>query len=300
MTLTGKYGFSGLLAALALGGACGGGAADDAVDAASGEEDARVAEITGPCPLNERVGVFEIAHRELFSAVTSDGVADAVIPNTVLEKVHTEGSCTLLQKVNPFCDPPCSVQQTCSNDDVCVPMPQTRSVGAVTVTGLLDQVHMEPNSVNGYQKTDVQHPPFEAGAEIALAAAGGDHEGFTLDGLGVAPIEVPDGNWVIEEGEPLAIAWTSAEGPGAIYVSFNVDQHGNSPVTLFCEYEDTGTATVPAGLIDRLLDYGVSGFATANIYRRTVDSVSTAQGCVELRVFSQLKPKLSVAGHVPE
>ena len=53
-------------------------------------------------------------------------------------------------------------------------------------------------------------------------------------------------------------------------------------------------------MLQRLLDYGVSGFASANIYRETVDSELTEQGCVELRVLSQEKPQLSVAGHSPE
>ena len=31
-----------------------------------------------------------------------------------------------------------------------------------------------------------------------------------------------------------------------ILATFNVDQHGNSPVTMFCELEDDGSATVPS------------------------------------------------------
>ncbi len=278
--------------------ACGG--AEAVTVDGGGEADARSAELAGACPLDQRVGVFEIAHREMFSAITSNGVADAVTPNTVFEEVHRDGDCVFMQKVNPFCDPPCSAAQTCNNDDSCIDRPQTRSVGAVAVTGLLAEVEMEPNAVDGYQDTSVPHPPFSADTTITLSATGADHAGFTLDGRGVAVLELPADDWIITEGDDLAITWSAAAGPGTIYVSLNVDQHGNSPVTLYCDFADSGSASIPASMTDRLLDYGVSGFASANIYRRTVDSTTTAQGCVELRVFSLRKPQLAVAGHDPE
>ena len=288
-------------AALLAGMMCACGGDDmDAVDAGGNNADARSAELEGACPLDQRVGVFEIAHRELFSAVTSDGVADAVSPNTVFEEVHRDGDCVFMQKVNPFCDPPCPATQTCSNDDSCIARAQTRSVGAVTVTGLLAEVEMEVNGVGGYQDTSVPHPPFSPGSTIVLNATGADHAGFTLDGRGVDVLELPADNWIITRGEALAISWSAAGGPGSIYVSLNVDQHGNSPVTLYCDFADSGAASIPASMTDRLLEFGVSGFASAEIHRRTVDSTNTAQGCVELRVFSQRKPQLAVAGHDPE
>jgi hypothetical protein len=84
-----------------------------------------------------------------------------------------------------------------------------------------------------------------------------------------------------------------------MYMRVNVDQHGNSPVTMVCDVEDDGQHTIPSGIITNLLEYGVSGFATFDLYRRTVDSTWLEPGCVELRIFSYMQGKLMVEGHVP-
>jgi hypothetical protein len=42
---------------------------------------------------------------------------------------------------------------------------------------------------------------------------------------------------------------------------------------------------------------GVSGFATAHFYRRTVDSVTLDPGCIQLTVSSYVYGKLEVDGH---
>jgi hypothetical protein len=42
---------------------------------------------------------------------------------------------------------------------------------------------------------------------------------------------------------------------------------------------------------------GVSGFATAHLYRRTVDSTTLSVGCVQLTVSSYVYGKLQVTGH---
>jgi hypothetical protein len=272
---------------------------DDAtVDAAGNATDAGPVELAGPCPLDQRLGSFEIAHRELYSAVTG-AVADSVNPTTILQPVLDEGDCVLLRKVNPFCDPPCVAGEICSTAGTCIDAPRQKSVGTVVIDGLLIDVAMEPNAVNGYQDTSVPHPPFAPGAAITLTAAGGELQSFTLHGIGIEPIATPATVWTMTAGQPLDIAWTAGAGEREIYVTFNVDQHGNSPVTMHCGLPDTGSATIPASLVDALLQYGVSGFASVNLSRRTTDKANIADGCVDLEVFSHMQPQLQVAGHTP-
>jgi hypothetical protein len=76
-----------------------------------------------------------------------------------------------------------------------------------------------------------------------------------------------------------------------------IDQHGASKMWIFCNWDDsTGSGIVPANLVHRLyLDWTatpIPGFATARLYRRTVDHVDLPQGCAEFRVLSQIQLNL--------
>ncbi len=263
------------------------------------DTDGHTSSLDGPCPMEKKIGLFEVAHRELYSAVTGQ-VADGVIPLSILQEAEREGSCRLMRKVNPFCDPPCTNGEICDHDDQCVLFPTNRNAGEVRITGLKTQVAMEPNSVNSYQDTTVSSPPFESGSPIILAASGAEIGSFILDGVGVAPLEMDDPKWVMKDGDALRICWIPGKGQGRILATFNVDQHGNSPVTMFCDFEDTGSAAVPAGLVSELIEYGLSGYANGHLYRQTVDSVEIVEGCVELVVFSHVQAELTVDGFTPE
>jgi hypothetical protein len=267
------------------------GAADAGADAGGGWE------IGTPCGDQAAVGAFEIGHWGFYAAITGE-VADGVVPLTVLQPVQTVGDCTMMQKDNPLCDPACAGGELCDHDGTCVPYPATLDVGTLSVSGLLVDASLTPNVVGQYAKTDVPFPLFAPGAAITLSATGGELAPFTLSAWGVADLVVAtDPPLTLASGQPLTVTWTPSAGPGRIHMALNVDQHGNSPVTLVCTVADTGAATVPAELVTALLDFGVSGFASFDLYRRTVDSVTLAPGCVELRVFSYAQGKLVVAGH---
>jgi hypothetical protein len=281
---------------------CGGGGDDDddddddsVVDA--GDADARTASLDGPCPLDERVGSFVIRHEvEDGFSVAEGSVADKVEPSTVLQLEHEEGGCQFLRKLNPFCDPPCTGGQTCDLSDTCVSAPERLNAGTVTVTGLEAALELAPNDITqDYQDFSIPHPPFAEGATILLSAAGDEVSAFTLDGRGVEPLEIASDVWTMVEGDDFTIEWTSSDGPGEIYVTLNVDLHGNSPVTMHCTFDDTGSATIPASMVQRLVDFGVTvGFASAQIYRRTADRTDISQGCVDLAVQSHINPQFSL------
>ncbi|MBW2276843.1 MAG: hypothetical protein JRF63_05080 [Deltaproteobacteria bacterium] len=292
-----------LLLAAALAAACGddssgGGDAgtdsdtdtDTDVDTDIPDHDAGLA---GPCDFDDKVGWFKVEHHDLYSAVTGE-VSDGVVPAAIPQSQEIEGDCILLQKLNPVCDPPCEPGFTCDFDGECIPYPSKLHVGAVVVEGLTTEVVMTPNGQNDYFDTSVDSPPFTDGSEITLGAAGNETEAFALDAFGVEVLAMPDNEWIMFDGEPLEIFWTPSDGEGRILATFNVDQHGNSPMTMVCDLDDTGTATVPAGLIGLLFDYGISGFASGHLYRRTIDSTQIDVGCVELEVFSHQAALLSV------
>lgn len=256
--------------------------------------------LAGPCPLGKRVGVFEVAHWDFYASITGE-VAEGVIPLTVLQLVEEKDGCQLLQKVNPFCEDPCGPGDLCNHDGTCIPYPENKSVGTVTVDGLLVPATLEPGGVKTYAKVDVPFPMYEPGAAITVSAAGAELPGFTLHGVGAETLVLPEQVINMVKGEPLAFHWDppTLDTGARVFISLNVDQHGNSPVTLKCDVPDTGEFSIPADLVKTMLEFGVSGFATLDIYRRTVDSVQLAPGCVEAVVFSFAPGKLQVDGHVP-
>lgn len=250
----------------------------------------------GPCPMADKVGRFEIADFEYFAGVTGT-VHSGVIPLTVLLEVGSSGDCTLLNKTIPFCNPPCTPGDLCTDDGTCVPYPFAQSVGTVTITGLAQAVEMEPGPSNDYFDATLPSPPFEQGAPVVMSASGGEYQPFELEVEGVEPISGVDEMWFLDFGESLEVSWTPSDGPGRIYLFINVDQHGVSPTTLFCDTEDTGQLTIEAELMDQFLSLGVSGFAVGELRRRSIDSVSIQPGCVELSLFDGFKPIPVVGGH---
>lgn len=287
--------------------------ADDAVHNDSTEPDAladTVAEDVDPttdvvagaaCDEGTRVGKFEVGHWGFYSAITGE-IANGVIPLTVLQEVASEGSCRLMQKTNPFCNPPCSAGELCDHDSTCIAYPTNLGAGDVTITGLAESVVLEPNAVDTYSTTDVPLPLFAPGAAIALSAAGGDGvTGFELSAFGVPDLVVPQDEIELARDTSLTLAWDAIPAAWRMTVAVNIDQHGNSPVTLICDVSESevdGSITVPASLINQLLDFGVSGFASYDLQRVTTDAAELAPGCVELRVFSHATGRLKVAGHV--
>jgi hypothetical protein len=254
----------------------------------------------GACTDDERWGVFLVEAQDLYSLV--DGkVANGVVPAAIPELVGTEGDCKLLRRRNPFCNPPCMAGQACDHDGVCIPYPMQQNVGTVPITGLEKAIVMEPlPPSNNYFDTDVPHPVFVPGAEIRLTTTGGAFDPIELFGFGFELLADDGSPWRVERGQDLALSWTPpAEVRTRIDFRLNIDQHGNSPVTLSCDLEDDGSAEIPASLIDMLFDSGVSGFPNGAITRETVDKAAAGDGCAELRISSPKRGMIEVVGHTP-
>jgi hypothetical protein len=139
------------------------------------------------------------------------------------------------------------------------------------------------------------------GQVVTLTAAGAELSGFTLHGEGVEQVEVPEGAWTLERGQPIELAWTPGSNAEKTRVraTLNIDQHGGTPVTLQCDFPDSGAGTISAELVDGLLDAGISGFPNGNLYRETADNIALAEGCVDFVVFAHAQRELVAAGHIP-
>jgi len=294
------------IAAAALASGVAGCKGDDGFSSASSDTDTFDHEfaLDERCPLEDRYGAFEIGHHPLYSNVRGQ-VKDGVNPVTIWHPEQEAGNCQLLRKIHPECDPACGGGETCDHDGECIPFPSNVSVGTVNVYGLEQDISLEPNAVGDYEDNDVPSPPFAPGEQILLHAAGDEVSEFFLDAVGVEPLELVDDEWVIVRDEALAvqedleIMWVPADGGATIMATLMIDQHGNSPVTMVCYFEDTGSATIPKSLLQTFTEWGVTGYATGNLYRQTFDSTETSLGCVDLQLFSRVQAALSVTNHDP-
>jgi hypothetical protein len=276
-----------------------GGSAASAQAGGSGE--ASSGTFRGECDIGARVGRFSVEGQSDFGVVQG-AVFEGVVPTAIPRLASEEGPCRLLERRNLVCTPACVGSTTCGEDGACIPYPRQISVGDVTISGLTKPTNLSPQDPgNGYFAPGADNPPFAVGSEVTLTAEGeSGREGFELKGVGSASLGTKP-SWLIERGKSLSVLWQDGD-PGArtrVTVELSVDQHGVSPLTLACELEDTGSASIPATMIDGLLDSGVSGFPNGRIFRRTADRVLLDLGCVDLLVGSPLAADVTVAGVVP-
>lgn len=263
------------------------------------EGDAATVELAGECPMAIHVGAFAVSDFEVYTIV--DGaVADSIVPVTELTLVAQEGDCQLLKKENPFCDGGCQPDEACNLDGDCVPYPTALDLGTVTVAGLVEDVIMEPVQPGSrYFETGLPHPGFAAGDLIQLRTDGGAYGAFDLHGVGVAPL-VHDGEvLVLDDGADLVVNWTPADGRQSVHLTLSIDQHGASPTSLVCDFDDDGQGVVSAGLVDQLINAGVTGFPSAALSRQTVDQATNDVGCIDLVTQSRRNPDVRVAGFTP-
>lgn len=257
--------------------------------------------LAGACPSAERLGGFLVEVTAEGSGVQGT-VSDGIVPSTVLEPLSTEGGCVLQARANPICDPACEGGQLCGLDGTCVDYPRTQDLGTVTVQGLSAPVVMEPvQPGNSYYDTSLPHPAFTEGAPITLSA-----QGLTLHGEGGAALVLDASPLRISSGQPLELTWSppSVDPATQLRLVLAIDQHGQSPRQLTCDFEDAGQATVPAGILTALLDAGVSGWPSARLQRRTADAATVqvgegVEGCVDLEVAWATGLTVEVDGHTP-
>jgi hypothetical protein len=274
---------------------------DGSVERDASDPPAEFSPPRGPCATADRIGRFIIESQESFGVVQGT-FSNAVVPTAVPDVVVEDGTCRLDMRRTLSCVPACESGETCGEGGECVPYPARISVGEVKITGLTKPTELTPQNPGFiYLASGASNPPYTPGTEIILTASGSEETpGFDLFGVGSTPLS-QEPNWVIEDGEDLAINWPSAgvDASTTVLVELTIDQHGTSPLSLACEFPDTGSAFVPATLIDQMLGAGVSGFPNGRITRRTADHVDVPLGCVELAVGSPRAASVTVAGYTP-
>ena len=258
--------------------------------------------LAGECDQAKRQGRFEVESNEDYAYVVGE-VANGVVPSEVLTKVLEEGDCTIWRRENPFCDPSCEPGFTCDLDGNCVPYPEAQDLGVVTVRGLESAVSMEPVVPgNSYFDTSLGNPPWSPRAVITLETEGGAYGPLTLNAVAPDAFALTGKDWLLVPGEPFTLSWEPPpEGSRTeVVLSMRIDQHGLTPSTLTCAFADVGSGTVPASAFSALVEFGITGFPTGEVERRTVDHVGLSDGgCAEFAATESRLPSLEIEGYTP-
>jgi len=258
--------------------------------------------LSGVCPLETDLGGFVVEVYEDDSNVAG-AVLEGVVPSSILEFVASEGDCALYRQLNPYCHPACDAGYTCNFKNECVPYPQSQDLGTVSLDGLTQPLDMEPVTPGyTYYDTDLKHPIFTSGGLVTLDMPAGTYGPATLYGVGVEPMAELAELWTIEDGVDTTVTWappTAEVVRSDVYLTVNIDQHGVSPASLYCVFEDDGDGTIPGSLVSTMVASGVTGFPTGLASRRTADSVSLSAGCMDLTVASPRTVAVDVANYTP-
>lgn len=253
------------------------------------------------CDKSERLGSFVVTLADTYTAfrgAISNGVAPSVVPEVLAES----GSCQLLGAKNLFCSTPCANGELCAGDNQCIPAPTKVSAGVVTVKGLAKELAVNPNGITqDYSSNfDEPYPGFVPGSAIRVDAAGDVVGAFSLVGQGVGAISSSVELVELESGAGLELTWDAAgkTDESQVNVLLTVNAHGGTPAWIECHAEDTGTFTVPAEVVDALVELGLSGFPRVNLIRQSLDAVVVGEGCVDLSVNSELVLPVSIDGLV--
>lgn len=218
--------------------------------------------------------------------------ADGVNPHLLLP--HTEeGDCVFYRYEANHCEPPCESPETCAFDDTCRSEPAWLNVGTVTFTGTDPVLTLTPTEHNTYYTTEVYPDLYEPGGTLTIEATGGASAGpFDLDVRGTSILSPLDQTFTMVEGEPLVITWDAPGSPleGRVRIHLDNDHHGISAYAECDTLASAGSVTVPATIVDLMVQAGHSGIGTyvenATIQRYTETTRRHDPGCVSFATTS--------------
>jgi len=296
-----------LLAAPALG--CGGddGAsdADAGVDAMIGDPDVFAGRFTvdliAPVPATGTTAAVP-GYTTVLGVVYDRTPPEAIIWDVTM----TEGSCVLRIPRVPFCETPCGGSAVCVADDTCAPYATKQDVGLVHAKGLtttLGATELDLTLLAGsYQvpgAITLAYPAFQPGAAVTFTAAGSSFTpAFELVGAGIGPLALTSTDLALARNQALNLTWTPAAAGASsrITVALDISHHGGSKGKIECDAPDTGSLTLTAAIMTRLLDLGAAGFPTIIVTRQGVSSALVTSGRVDLVLQSRVERAVTVPG----
>ena len=251
-------------------------------------------------PVEAKSGTPARPAQSSFIGSANDGPMPAA--NTWIKELDANG-CTLYTPKAPFCDPGCGVSAVCVSDDQCVPHPTSQTLGTIHLGGVGEsEISMTPIA-NKYQPgsgTILPFPPCAEGKEVQLRVEGGTYSAFTLAATCISELKF-DGPVKITRGQPMKLHWSAPGNADLARIQVHVDisHHGGARGKIDCDLKDTGSFDVPAALVDKLVELGVSGFPTVVLARVSAGGVKSGeQNQVKLVVQESIEREIEIDGLV--
>jgi hypothetical protein len=261
---------------------------------------------------DELIGTFQVAlmppaegnpaYTKVFGMVF-DGPTPVPL---VWEEAARDGACRLMTPRVPYCEEPCEGGAICVEDNVCQFYPETVTVGTVEVEGLRisgggTSFSMDPIAGN-YQPTGItlEYPGFFEGDAITVSAEGEDQvPAFTLEGEGIAELELLNQSIELADGQAVNLSWTPpGQDVADIYVKLDISHHGGTKGMIECDVEDTGSLELTAAMLDQLKSLGISGWPSIVVTRWTAGSTKVPLGRIDLSIVSSLEMFVEIPGLV--
>jgi hypothetical protein len=130
------------------------------------------------------------------------------------------------------------------------------SAGPVSLAGANIPLTLTPDATGTYEVRTGQERLWTKGASLTISAQGGEVPAFqtTLTGVGSAVVSVPaaasGSTMTISTKEPLALAWSGAEGGTMTATLSRNDANKARSVTISCSFDGAKTTgTVPASVM---------------------------------------------------
>jgi hypothetical protein len=262
-----------------------------------------------PCERASRAGGFSVNLKLNEGSIPftniSGGVKNAVDPmEASWHELAKDGDCRLLTGKILVCNQACADGQTCAGDNKCVPEPLTQDTGTLTITGLTVPVSLPFDStLGGYNHplpTATAYPPAAPETVLALKTSGGKLQPFSLAGRGIEALEFAGKGIKVMRNQPLTVTWKAPAKAGSarIHLAMDISHHGGLAARIECELADTGSTTIAAPLVTKLMEQGLAGYPAINLTRQTADSTTTPSGCVDFVVASNVERLIEVEGVV--
>ena len=245
---------------------------------------------------------------ELYDGSSVIGTAFEQDPTLFQSEAMRSGECRLLSFTPANCTPFCD--GICASENVCEPFPTFASVGALSITGLREQVPLTEFDGRYSPANTPATDLFDPLADIELTAAGGSGiAGFSLVARGVEPMVSNIGHFLtLEDGGDLDVSWTPAGGSDRVrLVLRSANAAHGMPLNhiVECDSPDDGSIAIPQAMVEILpntfpslfcvsVDCPPSELSRYTVGEATVDG-SSAQLVVEHKLTFPLSHNASSA-----
>jgi hypothetical protein len=251
------------------------------------------------------VGTFVVALKppqdgqDAFTTIYGDVYSGAYPTDVIETPVVSEGGCTVYKYSQHTCiSPACTTAQKCAGPEDCQAVPELVSVGTVTLGGVGASPLTLTLTSNRYQyPLDLEYPGFDEGAALSISATGAFYPAFTVATTGVAPLTLSADTFELTSGMPLLVEWEAGANPDAtVSINLNISRHGGSSGYLECTGSDSGSLTIPAGPVTRLIELGVAGYPQLVLTRSSRAEVAVSTGKVTFQSAATAVPTLTIDG----